>query len=1109
MTQNNNGAASTSYGSATPLSINITGCILPQKNNQLPQSGKKNSALVEASALEEKKLTSQRSTKSKSGITEVSKSEPCPHCGKPDWCYSIGELSVCNRDAEPAQGWETTSKRDRDGHTFYALQQANKSLDKRARLRVIPTPTKKYKPAPLPEGEITLAQFPQQPELPAIISKGLNTEITYTYSCDQWVIRTDYYNENGDRTRKIIKPWHINADGKNVNLKGDKPWPIYRLSEVEQFASGKWVLGGEGEKSVEIARLLWLVSITWMGSSWKDIDIEGGLIALKKAKVVGLVYIPDNDDVGMKKAAAIATAAAKIQFPCLILNPLELWDKMPDKGDIYDWVMGNPDWSREEFIEKMNRLIQITATRISQELTDEEFEDFGNDNSDGEDTTDNLAFCQLAFQELYTDMSYIHAGNSLYRWVGNYYQQVSDGSELARIGAWCNAYAVPSYNKKTGKIVNTYPYANNERVSQVFRWVKTNTHKDLGLLNPPGLNCLNGVLQILWDGDKPSWELVPHSPDYYYTYPPLIEYNPKADPKHCDRLLSALDDPQRDILLKVLAASLDLNTVRKFKGRLIKSLLLTGTGSNGKDAIREAIATIYGHQGVTSATLGDFSQYDSGRRFSLSCLANSRINWASENTNTSKLDSIQSLKAAITGNPLTCEAKGKDGVQFIPSAVFLFNINDVPKMSGAMDAIQTRYGIINFNKTFKIGADPRKGELEADPRFAYDPIFLRLMVCPALLNRMLEALMDLMANGIDYFCTQKALEEVQAENSHLFKFAQDTGLTYNPDSYLSATDIWEKLEQWYLDNGTLTYEETNSGKRKSIWADQPALGDRNVKAVNQVLARFKQLFPKAKVGTVPSPRQKRNVSVLRGITFDFDKAILNNENSVAKTEEFTPVAHQFEQQETLINQELRTNRTSFSNSCEEKEKEDVLLSRENTLISTLGEKLEKLVRVDEEPCSTRITGVVTGVVLDADASVIATNSDLLRINSSIDVVPLPEIKVKGVVDNIRELIADIGDWGVFQQYLAPVDENLKMESFKRLSSEERKILKALHPTNDEQRKAKELLNIIKSGQDVELRLNEAIATLSQSEKDSLFHYLPLQYRYVLVNQPTESEDETE
>ncbi len=26
---------------------------------------------------------------------------PCPHCGKPDWCYSIGEFTVCDRFHQP------------------------------------------------------------------------------------------------------------------------------------------------------------------------------------------------------------------------------------------------------------------------------------------------------------------------------------------------------------------------------------------------------------------------------------------------------------------------------------------------------------------------------------------------------------------------------------------------------------------------------------------------------------------------------------------------------------------------------------------------------------------------------------------------------------------------------------------------------------------------------------------------------------------------------------------------------------------------------------------------------------------------------------------------
>ena len=53
-------------------------------------------------------------------LIRVTESNPCLHCGKPDWCYLIGELSVCNRDQPPASGWEATSKSDADGHFYYA-----------------------------------------------------------------------------------------------------------------------------------------------------------------------------------------------------------------------------------------------------------------------------------------------------------------------------------------------------------------------------------------------------------------------------------------------------------------------------------------------------------------------------------------------------------------------------------------------------------------------------------------------------------------------------------------------------------------------------------------------------------------------------------------------------------------------------------------------------------------------------------------------------------------------------------------------------------------------------------------------------------------------------
>jgi putative DNA primase/helicase len=188
-------------------------------------------------------------------------------------------------------------------------------------------------------------------------------------------------------------------------------------------------------------------------------------------------------------------------------------------------------------------------------------------------------------------------------------------------------------------------------------------------------------------------------------------------------MLQCLDVPQREIFLRTIAASLDLATVRSHKGRTVRALLLKGDGNNGKDTLREAVAALYGYQGLTGATLEDFASYDKGRKFPLARTASSRVNWASENTNLTKLDKIQSLKAFITGDPLSMECKGQDEREFNPKAVCLFNVNEVPQLSAALEAIQSRYGVLTFNKTFKVGADPQRGEIEADPRFKYNPNF--------------------------------------------------------------------------------------------------------------------------------------------------------------------------------------------------------------------------------------------------------------------------------------------------------------------------------------------------------------------------------------------------
>ena len=782
------------------------------------------------------------------------------------------------------------------------------------------------KPALIPELPFELARLPEFATQPERRKRGdRRFEIEYPYSDHQWVLRIEKINpDNPKGHEKTMIPFHLNTDGESVKGKGDAAWNPYRVNEVETYGAGKWVLGLEGEPCVEAGRYLGLVGCTLLGSAWTEGNLTRAMLQCKTAGIIGIAYFPDHDEVGYKKAVSMADAAAKAQLPFLLLDPTLVWPECPRKGDIADWVKWGMEqgWDKDEFVRRLEEQFSSAAERerLRQDIENDDWDDASGDIPDS--FNPRAEFTQFTLEALYGDKPWICIDNVLYYWNQTYYKRSPDAVEIRRLADFCNTYAIPT---KQGL---AYPYAKPSKVKQALEWVKMRLSVDADLINPPGINCTNGVLEIEWNilQSTPQWRLLDHDPNLYYTYEPLVKYDPEANSEVCDRLLAVLDSPQLDIFLKTIAASLDLATIRQYKGRLVRGLLLKGHGSNGKDTLREIVSMIYGRQGMTGCTLSDFAMYDEGRKFPLARLRHSRCNWASENANTTRLDKIQSLKDFITGDTLSAEGKGKDENEFAPTGIALFNVNDTPKLQGTLEAIASRYGVLSFNKTFKIGADPSKGELEADPRFKYDPNFLRSEVLSAFLNRVLDALQRLMVEGIDYSCTQKALEDIQAENSHLFQFCQDTRLGYDPNGVLTAGEIWERLEQWYIDNGTLTYEEGANGKQKAVWTEQALPSDRNIKGANQVLGRFQQLFPKVKRVTVSHPNDgKKRVQALQGIGFTWGGNTPDGEcdNSLESPTpvcaEPTPVPPQDPPQKTTENQGFHPTHPSFSTPDEKNE----------------------------------------------------------------------------------------------------------------------------------------------------------------------------------------------
>ncbi|WP_413176480.1 hypothetical protein [Anabaena azotica] len=510
------------------------------------------------------------------------------------------------------------------------------------------------------------------------------------------------------------------------------------------------------------------------------------------------------------------------------------------------------DWENEGDQPLLNNVVDINTRKPSETAFNPE--------------DPEVAFQQIAFKALFDD-SYICVNEKFYQWQGTYYKELDNALELKRIRDFCNTYVVVKEREDAPPII-TYPFANTKSVNEVFKWSQVSLavdHKKLTQVT--GINCKNGVVVIEWDGDKPTPKLETHDPEkHFFTSEPIITYDPNADTKACDQLLRCLDDKQLQILLRTAGASLDLPTVRKFKGRLIKILFCIGGGSNGKDSIREVISLIYGSSSVSNFSLNDFTDYDNGNKNSLAGLSKARVNWASESGRTTRIDNSLSLKRFATGDTLIERYLFKDGVDYVPNAIAFFNLNELPNLYNTGQAALDRFAPLTFNKTFVKAEelDPSNpNQLLADPRFKYDREFLINEVCPAFLNYMIKGLQDLMVEGIDYSCTEDALKEIQNENNHLFEAIQDLGWRYDPKAKpIRIGDLYKPLEQWYKDQEILT---DNAGGY-SIWAEPHKPSDRYIKCPRLLLPRLKEIFPKIKITQLKPEGSTREYPHIVGIS---------------------------------------------------------------------------------------------------------------------------------------------------------------------------------------------------------------------------------------------------
>lgn len=312
-------------------------------------------------------------TTNESGWHEASKTEPCPLCGKPDWCFISPDRNaiLCRRISNTPDGWKYIKESsDGTGAIYYRIDGTrftprtirSKKLKEKQEIPSIPIETVGLEDIAYSEVYTTI-------NLQKVSDD--RTVINYKYDDNHIVTRTEIKDLSQPKGyKKICIPWHRESSNQEYRKgKGDKPWIPYGLEgyrnyqridwdyfaetghdenapikrDIVNLLINKWVIGVEGESCVDsVNENIKLATFTVQGGSWDDNSLDFAMDYLSQNYVAGIIYIPDNDEPGYKKAESMAEAAARNGIKFLQLNLRRMWTECPEKGDIADWIATCP-----------------------------------------------------------------------------------------------------------------------------------------------------------------------------------------------------------------------------------------------------------------------------------------------------------------------------------------------------------------------------------------------------------------------------------------------------------------------------------------------------------------------------------------------------------------------------------------------------------------------------------------------------------------------------------------------------------------------------------------------------------------------------------------------
>jgi putative DNA primase/helicase len=352
-------------------------------------------------------------------------------------------------------------------------------------------------------------------------------------------------------------------------------------------------------------------------------------------------------------------------------------------------------------------------------------------------------------------------------------------------------------------------------LNETIGYIKSKTYTDRKIFDSPQLNLIplqNGVLNLS------MVQLIPYSPEHYFTSKLNVKYDPQADCPKIRKFLSeivAADD------VDLLVESAGYCLYRKYP--IQKAFMLVGDGANGKSTYSSLLHAFLDAENISSVSLQDLER----NRFASSNLYRKLANIYADLPSVA-LRNPGLFKMLTGGDTIPGEKKFKNQFFFVSFAKLIFSANRVPFVADESSAFFRRWVIVNF--PFKFEGDKA------------NPMILKELIneeeLSGFLNLALKGLQKVLQKGFSYTkSTEETREAYIRASDPVGAFVLDC-IIQSPTDYVTKDELYDAYSSYCRNRKLLVIDKAVFSKnlRRYVQVEdyRPTIEGKRVQAWNGI-----------------------------------------------------------------------------------------------------------------------------------------------------------------------------------------------------------------------------------------------------------------------------------